>query len=60
MGTTVGSNSPSNAWLVILVVAFAGIKETGQGLRELPAVVGVVDEGEPVLRDALEAAYRLG
>ena len=35
-------------------------EEAGQGPGELPAVGAAVDEAEPVLGDALEAAERPG
>lgn len=38
----------------------AAVEEAGKGLGQPLAVVGVVDEPQPVLRDALAAAERLG
>ena len=43
-----------------LVVEGAAVEEAGQGLGELLAVVRVVDEAQPVVGDALEAAERFG
>lgn len=43
-----------------LLLRGAAEEEAGQGLGELPAVGAVVDEAEPVLGDALEAAERPG
>jgi hypothetical protein len=38
----------------------AAVEEVGECLGELFVVVGVVDDAQPVLGDALEAAERLG
>jgi hypothetical protein len=43
-----------------LLLRGAAEEEAGQGPGELPAVGAVVDEAEPVLGDALEAAERPG
>jgi hypothetical protein len=43
-----------------LVCVGDAVEEAGQGLGELLAVVGVVDEAQPVVGDTLKAAERFG